>query len=725
MAQLAHPNVVAVHDVGVFEDRVFVAMEYVQGTTLARWLADAPCTQREILAAYIAAGRGLAAAHAAGLVHRDFKPENVMVGDDGRVRVGDFGLARPFDTRVARFAKRAADTPSGPSSSGHSGHPLADLTSTGVVVGTPLYMAPEQYVGDPADARTDQFSFCVALHGAIYGARPFAGDTFTDLAASVLGGKIEPTPKGVRVPRRVRDAIHRGLALAPKDRWPTMDALLAELAASPRRRLIWLPPAATALAAAVGIGLVATRSSGTPCDRDHLAGAWDDVRKASVERALVATNLPFARDTAAEVVRLGDRYAAGFLSARVGACEAHEKGELKSDSYALENICFVLRKRDLEAVVERLELPDARIAAHAVDAISNLMPVERCADREMLRLLVGPPDAKTRIAINRVIGELHALRAALDLGDESMPVGAIVSHAGGVDAPAVRAEVLELAGRYAAAGADFKDARHWLADAVADARSGHHDAAEASALAALLDASREGGQIDDGLRQEARQAGERVRDRPEIEVTRLVAEASIDAERGHTDDARRELDEAIAVVDKHYSDRDQRRGPPREAMIRMLVDTNRAADAQPYVDALLALRRGVLGDNHPAVATAVMLAGDVAADSAAAASYERAIAIAQAAGAPRVEAEALTHFAVLHVVRGDTAAARAMYARALALDGKSYPRPHPAAVRHLIGAAALEAKLGNRDNARELYQRARAAQVALYDAGDPRIIEIE
>jgi tetratricopeptide (TPR) repeat protein len=716
MAQLAHPNVVAVHDVGVYEDRVFVAMEYVQGTTLAHWLAAAPRTQREILGAFIAAGRGLAAAHAAGLVHRDFKPENVMVGDDGRVRVGDFGLARPFDTRVARFAKPATDTPT-------------DLTSTGVVVGTPLYMAPEQYLGDPADARTDQFSFCVALHGAIYGVRPFAGDTFTDLAAAVLGGKIEPTPKDVRVPGRVRDAIRRGLAQAPKDRWPSMDALLHELAA-PRRRRVWLAPAATVLAAAAGIGLVATRSSGTPCDRDHLAGVWDAQRKANVERALSALDVPFAGATAAEVRQLGDRYAEQFLSARVGACEAHERGELKSDAYALESICFALRKRDLDAIVDRLERADARVAAHAVEALSNLMPVERCRDREMLRLLVGPPDAKTRIAINRVIGELHALRAALDLGDDSVQLGAIVKHGRAVDAPAVRAEVLELAGRYAAAVADFKNARHWLADAAADARSGHHDAAEASALAALLEVSHEL-RTDgaDALVEDARRAGERVRDRPEIEIARLVGEAAIEADRNQIDNARRELDAAIAVADAQFPARDQRRGTPREAMIGMLVDAGRGADALPYADALVGLRKVVLGEDHPAFATAVMLGGDVqvalnqvgpAVDS-----YHRASAIANRARDPRVEAEALAHFAALHVRQGDTAAARALFARAIDLDATGYPHPHPAAVRHLIAAAALEAKLGNRVHARELYKRALTALVALYEAGDPRIAETE
>src|SRR5262249_51812916 len=153
-----------------------------------------------------------------------------------------------------------------------------------------------------------------------------------------------------------------------------------------------------------------------------------------------------------------------------------------------------------------------------------------------------------------------------------------------------------LAGRYAMAVADFQNARHWLADAAADARSGHHDAAEASALAALLGVKHELRKVDDGLRQEARFAGERVRDRPEIEIARLVAPAAAAADRSQFDDAKRQLDAAIAVAEKHYPARDQRRGAPREAMIRMLVDAGRAADAKPYVDALLGLRAGVLGE---------------------------------------------------------------------------------------------------------------------------------
>jgi len=188
IAKLSHPNVVVVYDAGTYDDRVFVAMEFVEGQTLAAWLAERPRAAREILTVFEAAARGLSAAHAAGLVHRDFKPQNVMVGAGGKVRVMDFGLARPIAAEEAPRDGAPVAAKVAPLDSG------APLTLTGELLGTPLYMAPEQFQGLRTDARTDQFSFCVALYQALYGAHPFRAHALTHLMSDVLVGAVQPAP---------------------------------------------------------------------------------------------------------------------------------------------------------------------------------------------------------------------------------------------------------------------------------------------------------------------------------------------------------------------------------------------------------------------------------------------------------------------------------------------------------------------------------------------------
>ncbi|HVE86154.1 MAG TPA: serine/threonine-protein kinase, partial [Myxococcales bacterium] len=216
MARVAHPNVVAVHDVGVTEDGVFVAMDLVQGDTLKRWLQAQPRQPLEVLRAFVEAGRGLVAAHAAGLVHRDFKPENVLVSTGGRVMVTDFGLARlvsgdgeiSLPPPIAEPARqRALDK---------------DVTRTGAVLGTPQYMSAEQFAGAAPDERSDQFSFCAALYFGLFRERPFDPD---QMRAHALGldfappaSPVRPVPQDRRVPARVRRALERGLQLRPEDR---------------------------------------------------------------------------------------------------------------------------------------------------------------------------------------------------------------------------------------------------------------------------------------------------------------------------------------------------------------------------------------------------------------------------------------------------------------------------------------------------------------------------
>jgi serine/threonine protein kinase len=213
MARLSHPNVVQIYEIGEVEGVAFIVMEYVEGVTLERWRAEAPRSRSEILAVFLAAGRGLAAAHEQNLVHRDFKPDNVMISRDGRVRVMDFGIAREHGVTVE--LGREVDG---------GGELSIDLTATGAMMGTPAYMAPEQFCGGPTDARTDQFSFCVALWEAVHGQRPFVASSLGELSIAVSSGALT-TPQASEVPSWLHDVLARGLAVEPERRHASMATL--------------------------------------------------------------------------------------------------------------------------------------------------------------------------------------------------------------------------------------------------------------------------------------------------------------------------------------------------------------------------------------------------------------------------------------------------------------------------------------------------------------------
>ncbi|MGE0398182.1 MAG: protein kinase [Kofleriaceae bacterium] len=239
MAQVNHPNVVAVYDVGVLDGVTYIAMELVSGQSMRAWQAERSI--KELIEAYLAAGRGLAAAHAAGIVHRDFKPDNVLVGKDGRVRVTDFGLAATRASEDGKPASRSIED--------------INLTTSGSVLGTPAYMAPEQFAGGNVDARTDQFNFCVALYEALYGQRPFPGKTFDDLSDNVCEGRVRPAPAKSQVSGALRAIVLRGLSVKPGDRYPTMDHLLEDLGRDRARPWRRTSRVAALLAGALALGL--------------------------------------------------------------------------------------------------------------------------------------------------------------------------------------------------------------------------------------------------------------------------------------------------------------------------------------------------------------------------------------------------------------------------------------------------------------------------------------
>lgn len=280
MARLPDPHVIQVYDVGTFEEGVFVAMELVEGGSLAVWLRE-PRPWQETLRRFIAAGRGLAAAHAAGIVHRDFKPENVLVGEDGRVRVGDFGLAGAPGSR-AEDVTWDDDRPS-------------SLTRTGAVLGTPKYMAPEQERGAPPDAASDQFSFCVALFEAIYGAPPFEGESLATYREHVRTGRVRRPIATSALPDALLSVLMQGLAPEPGQRHATMmvlldrlEAILSPPTAPPRR-----PRRSIALLGLLGTGVLAAAIGWSLGQRPRpvrATASWVPVTRpiASTHRAIVA-----------------------------------------------------------------------------------------------------------------------------------------------------------------------------------------------------------------------------------------------------------------------------------------------------------------------------------------------------------------------------------------------------------------------------------------------------
>ncbi|MBL9100768.1 MAG: serine/threonine protein kinase [Myxococcales bacterium] len=419
LARLSHPHVVQVHDVGTLGERLFVAMELVVGADLRKWWRAAPRTWRDVLERMLQAGEGLAAAHQAGLVHRDIKPDNILVGDDGRVRVADFGLARAeHDERDAptvepRVHGSLLDTP---------------LTERGQILGTPAYMAPEQFLRQPADHRSDLFAFCVVLYEGVYGERPFRGRTWQELAAATLAGGPAPPAREPPVPAWLARAIARGLAVDLGARWPDMPALLAALRGplqATRRRWRWaFGLTAVGLAAGLVVGAAASGRAAPCADAEAPAAAlWTAERRAAVHAALLAVSPAAGAEISSRLDARLDRHVAALGDMSRETCLSHQRGELSTNLFERALACQDRRRRELDALLTLLAGADGDVAARALAAVDGLRDLAACRDSAALLAAVAPPDP----AIAAAVGELDA---ALD-----------------------RARALRLAGRYAAADA--------------------------------------------------------------------------------------------------------------------------------------------------------------------------------------------------------------------------------------------------------------------------------
>ncbi len=473
LARLSHPNVVNVFELGSVGDEIYIAMELVEGTTMRVWLAQRERSADEILEAYGAAGRGLAAAHLAGLVHRDFKPDNVLVASDGRIKVVDFGLVH-------------ADTlPDLPSSGPISLEPdEGSLTRTGSWLGTPHYMAPEQLRGEATDARTDQFGLCVALWAALAGRRPFAGDSLIPLRENVLAGRLDPAAS--KIPRSLRLVLERGLAVSPDARWPTVDALLAALErASPRRRrrkrTVW--------AAGVGtLGIATGLAMANPLAEDACASPryqLDDVWSEAIADELFASAAGPMQASATSTRGYLSSWAGAWTEVAADTCRSQRVRGVSVALFDRRLRCLDRARTGFETIVGFLREPDG--LADAAQAVERLPPASACASAEPPG--AGPliEGAQAREQYAR-LDRARILAAAGRLHEAQALAEAVIEHRLPAPSSALLAEASLQVGQIELEHRDYRAARSSLTTAVVETIRSGDDHQHAHAMIGLGEA---------------------------------------------------------------------------------------------------------------------------------------------------------------------------------------------------------------------------------------------
>lgn len=641
MARLSHPNVVAIYDVGRDSDgSIHLAMEYVAGSDLRTWLKKAPRTVEEILAATVQAGRGLSAAHRAGIVHRDFKPDNVLVGDDGRVRVTDFGLA------------------------------LADTEST-ERAGTPAYMAPEQHAGVEATARSDQFSFAVSVLEAL---------------------------SGKRVPKRILGALSRALSARPEERHSSLDALLARL--EPRQSsVLWFAVASAAAALVVGAVMLVSRAEPDVCGAgaQKLGAVWSSNARTSIERSFGATDAELGLSAAKHVLPLLSGYAHSFAREHRSICEAthvrHEQSEVLLDTRMR---CLDRGFVAFSELVATFQKSDAAIVRGATEATLELPELSECA--KLQSPAVGdarPTDPAIVARLDRVERELSRARTQANAGryaEARQTLRAVESES---TYRPLSAEVRLLSAFLARKSGDFELAAKEARTALSLAEAARSERSSAGAWVELLaiDSARgkpraviENGEVASAI---VTRAG----DPRELRLGLLSALGAAHTAIGELPRASEELERALALA--------KQPGERSILVSRVLTLLGNLARARGKLDEALRLHeqaRGidteVLGGSHPALAAhhhniagVLRLAGR---RDEALASYARALELEKRAFGDQHPSVALTEnsIAIALIEKGNLALAREHLERALRILGA---RKHPDRALVLVNLGLADA----------------------------------
>jgi eukaryotic-like serine/threonine-protein kinase len=720
MARLSHPNVITVHDVGEHDGLVYISMELVEGRTLKQRLDQRP-PWPEVLELFIAAGRGLAGAHAKGLIHRDFKPDNVMIGDDGRVRVMDFGLAHDAAPDSSGGSASVGDVPLSPRSDALSG----DATHADRIAGTPGFIAPELHRGEPADPRSDQFAFGVALYEGLFGRRPFEGESVYELGAAAMAGRVRAIPASSDVPGWVRRIVLRALAPAADDRFAAMDALLEALGQRSvrqhaRRRIALALGALAVLGGSAGAVALADRRARAACENDGAAidALWNPEIRAQTRAGFTADAPAYAVVAWDKAAVWLDRYAQGWHRMRVEACTATNIEQHRSEQLLARSVdCLDGRRRVFEAVVRQLAAGGESITGVAVDAASGLPTLAPCMDDGwLLRDRADDHDESGDPELRELLAEAIALdlagreREGVELAREaSQRAAALGATSIEIDARLQLARGLGSAGDYEPALAESEQA-FFLAG-----RNGDDAAAAESASIAASVAGFDLRRDEESQRwvQLAEMALARL---GEPETPRFGA-CLFDLGRAELSVAHYERAEALLERARAIFERELDPEHPRVASVTVhlgivAMDRGQYAQAEQLDARALELLERAFGPDHPALASALNnIGGSLDArgqPDRAMPMYERALALWERAlgDAHPHYGETLMNIAIVHYERGEYALATEKGLRALALFERAIGPSSPQVASCLNDLVNFTASAGDFAAAERYQQRA-------------------
>ncbi len=721
LARLSHPNIVAVHDAGETGGDVWLAMELVDGVTFKTWLHQKPArlAWREVLAALIPAGRGVAAAHAAGLIHRDLKPDNIMVGADGRTRVMDYGLARAGET-VGTAETELSDDPLVSRSSVLS----TDVTRTGALLGTPAYMAPEQLRGR-AHEGSDVFAFAVVLWEALYGLRPFGGQTIAATMLAITQGAYQTPGPGPRVPRWLRRVLKRGLASAPSERWPSMNALIDALERGQAR--VTRVRIFTALLAS--LALVGAALATAAFDRSQRIAACEAAGAAieavwpgqaePVALGMTRAGPGFASTSHAKITPMLDAWAQKWREERREACIAATVDDTLAPELAERaETCLELQQATATLLLEQLAGGAPTALNQAIAATTSLSLTPSCADRRRLEQGVWPA-SEQRATVHELRTRLAKASTLQLLGDYDGGLAEARAIRGDAEAlgwAPLLAELDLLIGHLLQRKGQFAEAEQALRAAFFTAGRAQADriATRAATDLALL--------VGNELRRhkEGIEWGELAgmflaRDGDQDELDQATLLGYVAAVR----DAEGAPEVALPLAERALAIQERVLGPEHLALSRtlnnlalILQSLGRHQEARAMLERTLAIRETTQGPDHPDIALplnnlalAIMKTGD---DATALPIFERAIALHEANGDrdnPRI-ASALNNISMLYARREQFAKSIEFGQRALEIRERTLGPEHPQVAASLNNLAIAYADRGEPNQALELHQRA-------------------